>query len=105
MQQLSLYFRQLISVSQAAKVLQLSEQRVRQLGDTGVLPCVRIPDPVTGDRFFHREDVEREGLERQVRQLMTGAKKRGPKGPRRSVAATRPKQADAFARELEAATA
>jgi hypothetical protein len=87
-------------VSKAARLLDLSAQRVRNLVDNGTLAAQINED---GHRYCHRPSVLRLALERQVHQLMTGARKRGPKGPRRRPVP--PKAPDVYAREFEAATA
>jgi hypothetical protein len=71
-------FRDHITVSKTARILHLSEQRVRQLFDAGEIPGDRDSD---GRRYCRRDAVQVLALRRQVHQLMTGARKRGPKGP------------------------
>ncbi len=61
--------RDLITVTQAARVLNLSAQMVRVLANQGELDCYRLgPD---GHRYFDRSCVEKYALQRQVMQLMT----------------------------------
>lgn len=72
---------QLVTVSVAARTLKVCEQMVRHLADNGSLPCMVIG----GRRLFHPRDVDALRTEREVRQLMTGHKRRGPKSAYRSV--------------------
>ena len=72
--------REYIRVSKAARLLDLSAERVRQLFDAGEIPGIRDSE---GQRYCHRESVKALSIRRQVHQLMTGARKTGPKGPRR----------------------
>jgi excisionase family DNA binding protein len=59
----------LITVTEAARILNLSAQMVRLLANQGELDCLRLgPD---GHRYFDRACVEKYALERQVMQLMT----------------------------------
>lgn len=46
---------QLLSVSEAARVLELSAQRLRTLADAGIVPCLRTPL----GRLFDPSDLER----------------------------------------------
>lgn len=93
--------REYVAVSKAARMLHLSGQRVRQLFDEGALPGFRDGE---GHRRIHRESLVAAALRRQVHQLMTGALKTGPKGPRRPAAVPAPRPT-AYQREFEAATA
>lgn len=81
MQSIDSLLSQLVSVSKAAKRLNLCEGMVRYLADRGQLACVKID----GKRHFHPKDVEELRIEREVRQLMTNHQKRGPKRALRSV--------------------
>jgi hypothetical protein len=94
-QQPSLYIDH-VGVSEIAQLLKRCEQRVRQLFDSGHWPGFRDPD---GKRWIHEPSVRAWQVEREVRQLLTGERKRGPKGPRRSVPSS------VYTREFEAATA
>lgn len=79
LEQLELPFvlRDLLTVSQAARILDLSGQMVRLLADSGRLPHARVgPD---GHRYFQRQTVEALRQEREVAALLSGAKRRGPK--------------------------
>ena len=59
----------LITVTEAARILNLSAQMVRVLANKGEMDCLRLgPD---GHRYFSRACVERYALDRQVLQLMT----------------------------------
>ena len=55
----------LIQVGEAAKILGVSDQRVRQLEKSGEIDAMRTP---RGVRFFLIEDVERLRQERQQRE-------------------------------------
>lgn len=50
-----------ITVGGAARILERSTDRVRQLADEGVLPCVRT---ASGLRLFERAAVERLAAQR-----------------------------------------
>lgn len=54
---------EVLSVSEAARDLDVSSQTVRSLADKGVLPVMRTRG---GQRFFKSEDVERVRQERQA---------------------------------------
>ena len=56
--------RELEKTSGAARILHLSEARVRQLEAEGKLPCQRTAD---GMRLFVREDLDRFIREREER--------------------------------------
>jgi excisionase family DNA binding protein len=59
----------LITVTEAARILNLSAQMVRVLANQKELDCLRLgPD---GHRYFDRACVEKYALERQVMRLMT----------------------------------
>jgi DNA-binding transcriptional MerR regulator len=51
-----------LTSAQAARILDLSAERVRQLADTGVLACTTTPL----GRLFKRSDVERLRAERDA---------------------------------------
>jgi excisionase family DNA binding protein len=51
----------MLSSSQAARLLEVSSERVRQLADAGKLPCERTPL----GRLFDRADVEALAAERR----------------------------------------
>lgn len=54
---------ELLTPSDAALVLRVSADTVRNLSDKGVLPARRT---MTGRRLFRREDVERLAAERGI---------------------------------------
>lgn len=89
-----------VAVSRAARLMRRSAQRVRQLFDVGALPGFRDSE---GHRHVHRQSCEALALRIQVHELMTGAAKRGPKGPR--LAAGSATRVNVYRREFEAATA
>ena len=101
MDQLAFLFRDFVTISRAARTLGLSEQRVRQLADAGEVHCVRDRD---GRRYLHQESVKALAVDREVRALMSGRRKTGPKGPRQRVIQA-PKPSEVYRREFEAASA
>jgi excisionase family DNA binding protein len=69
----------LITVTEAARILNLSAQMVRVLANARELDCLRLgPD---GHRYFDRACVEKYALERQVIALMGGQRGRGMRVP------------------------
>ena len=68
----------LVGVTEAAQILELSAGMVRYLADTGQLtPCYRIGRK--GERMFPRDAVRTARIDREVRELMAGGARRGPK--------------------------
>jgi hypothetical protein len=78
--QLDLFFDDIalvISVSEAARVMDCSAQTVRLLAGAGLLQHRRLG--ANGERFFRRDEIEQVAIYRQVAELMRGDKRRGPK--------------------------
>jgi hypothetical protein len=75
--QLELPIAEFMSVSEAARVLDVSPAMVKYLERTGRLACIRLGGQ--GNRYFHAADVQALHTSRQVELLLTGSKRRGPK--------------------------
>jgi excisionase family DNA binding protein len=56
---------QLLAISEAARILRLSEDTTRWLADTGALAAVRASN---GVRIFERRDVEALAVQRSSRE-------------------------------------
>jgi excisionase family DNA binding protein len=52
----------ILTTSEAARVLQVSAETIRIWADAGKVPCVRTDN---GFRVFRREDIERVNAERR----------------------------------------